>query len=104
MVNWVRLVVQKSPFFAMMGWYHPSPSRKNGDESSKEAASNAAAPVSDGVRAAVSHAAGLEASPTGSSQATCPAAVGFAAAGLGAAGDDVDGRGIRARTLRSGSR
>jgi hypothetical protein len=89
--NWVRLVMQKSPFFTMMGWYHPFPSRKNGDESSKEAATIAAAPVSDGIRAAVSHASGLEASPTGRSPAAAAAAVGFAASRLGAAGDNLDG-------------
>jgi len=73
--NWVRLVMQKSPFFTMMGWYHPVPSWKNGDESSKEAATIAATPVSDGIRAAVSHAAGLEASPTGRSPAPARAIV-----------------------------
>jgi hypothetical protein len=84
--------MQKSPFFIMMGEFNVNSSRKNGDESSKEAATIAAAPVSDGFRAAVSHAAGLEASPTGRSPAAAPAAVGFTASGLGAAGDDLDGR------------
>ena len=88
--------MKKSPFFAMMGWYHPAPSWKNGDESSKEAAAIAAAPVPVGIRAAVSHAAGLEASPTSRSQATFPAAVGPAAAGAGLAGDDLDGGRFRA--------
>jgi hypothetical protein len=83
--------MQKSPFFTMMGWYHPFPSWKNGDESSKEAATIAAAPVSDGIRTAVSHAAGLEASPTDRSPAAAAAALGFTASGLGAAGDDMDG-------------
>src|SRR5260370_21126374 len=97
--------MQRSPFFTMMGWYHPFPSWKNGDESSKEAATIAAAPVINGIRAAVSHAAGLEASPTGRAfAAAAAAAVGFAASGLGAAGDDLDGGGFRTRTLRRRSR
>ena len=83
--------MQKSPFFAMMGWYRPIPSRKNGDESSKEAATIAAAPISDGFHSAVSHAPGLEASPTGRAAAEATAAVGLTASGRDAAGDDLDG-------------
>ena len=69
-----------------------------------EAASIAAAPVSDGIRAAVSHAAGLEASPTGRVPAAAAAAVGFTAAGLGAAGDDLDRGRFRGRAVRGGPR
>src|SRR5258708_34947833 len=88
----------------MMGWYHPIPSRKNGDESSKEAATIAAAPVSNGIRAAVSHAAGLEASPTGRPPAAAQAAAGFAASGLGSGGDDLDGGRFPVGTILGGPR
>src|SRR5271157_86584 len=100
----VRLVAQKSPFFAMMGGFHPHPSRKNGDESSKEATEIAATRVVDRVRAAVSHAAGLEASPTMCRRSTFEAAMGLAASGAGSGGDDLGRRRLRVRAVRGGTR
>src|SRR5271157_2587797 len=71
----VVLGVKKSPFYGRMG-AGPKPlssqARKNGDESSTEAASVAAPAVVDGAPAAVSHASGLEASPTGRAAGTLP--------------------------------
>ena len=96
--NCVRLSGEKIAVLRDDGLVPPSPFMEElGDESSKEAAAIAAAPVPVGIRAAVSHAAGLEASPTSRSQATFPAAVGPAAAGAGLAGDDLDGGRFRAR-------
>ena len=66
----------------MMVDVYVNPSRKNGDESSKEAAAIAATAVPDGIRAAVSHAAGLEASPAGDLSATVATPVGFTTPGV----------------------
>jgi hypothetical protein len=59
--------------------FNVNPSRKNGDESSKDAAKAAAAPVSVGRDSAVSHAAGLEASPPSRPAGPPQGPMGFAA-------------------------
>src|SRR5579871_3627887 len=71
--------------------FNVNSSRKNGDESSKEAAKVAAAAVPVGICAAVSHAAGLEASPTSGPPAAPQTQMGSAAPRPGAARDDLDG-------------
>jgi hypothetical protein len=98
------LVAQKSPFFVKMGASHGNSSRKNGDESSKEAAKIAATPVPLGMCPAVSQAAGLEASPTIDSQTTVVAALGLAAVSHHFAGDDVGGGRFAGRAVRGGPR
>src|SRR5262245_9288781 len=82
------------------GECHLAPSRKNGDESSTEAAAAAKTPVVDRVRARVSHAAGLEASPTSRSEAAVVAAVGLATPGDRVADDDLGGGRFAGRTIR----
>src|SRR3954447_18503803 len=64
-----------SPFFAMMGMRtNPHPSQtENGDEGGTEGPLPAAAAVPLGVRPAVSHAPGLQASPPGRAAAPHPA-------------------------------
>src|SRR5271165_6435397 len=88
----------------MMGGHHAHPSRKNGDESRKEATEIAATRVVDRVRAAVSHAAGLEASPTMCRRSTLEAAMGLAASGASSGGDDLGCRKLRVRAVRGGTR
>src|SRR5579871_3315823 len=84
--------------------FNVNSSRKNGDESSKEAAKVAAAAVPVGICAAVSHAAGLEASPTSGPPAAPQTQMGSAAPRPGAARDDLDGGRFRVRAVRGGTR
>ena len=104
----VVLGVKKSPFSGRMG-AGPNPlssqARKNGDESSTEAASVAAPAVVDGASAAVSHASGLEASPTGrAAGTTLPPPVGPPALGDHHAGPDLGCGRLARREVRDGAR
>src|SRR5208337_1395033 len=84
-----------------------SQARKNGDESSTEAASVTAPAVVDGASAAVSHASGLEASPTGRAAGdagTLPPPMGPPALGDHHAGSDLGCGRLARREVRDGAR
>src|SRR5712692_4227727 len=101
------LGLKTSPFFAMMGVAttpHPPWFRKNGDESSTEAAEAAAPANVHGVRASVSHPTGLEASPTGRASRPPLRAVGPPAVVDHRADHDLVRRRLTAREIRGRSR
>ena len=101
----VVLGVKKSPFSGRMGAGpnpHSSQARKYGDESSTEAASVTAPAVVDGAPAAVSHASGLEAGPTGRAAGTLPPPVGHPALGDHHAGPDLGCGRLARREVRDG--
>src|SRR5829696_3545042 len=97
------LGMKTSPSFARMGAGtnpHPEPGSKDGDESKTEAAAVAAPAIVDGLPAAVSHAPGLQASPTGCPPEAVPAPLGPAAVADHPDGHDLGGRRLAGRAVR----